>query len=344
MTLHTSRPLVIAAVTGLLLPLAWSGPESTAAQATVSGAVAILRRDGTIVPFASWNGHRWSNNWPAARESLDVPVVLESVPRGWWPDRTPATRWTAWPLEGSSRPITVSAPVAIGQHCDMNVGLATDYRPDEPIPPVHVQPYPKDGLATTGALQVERIEVVSKDSAEWGRAALAVGPAAREAERRSFTDAGRRFRLDSPAPLDLEVLCRSSAPARPDASIYYVEAVRRHRVSVTRGAAGLVLTPPGVARGETRADVQPQPCEVLTIAQGWAFRDANGRWTFDLEAYVAECGRGQMVYGLPLGMLRLNNRLYWVMHMSSWGYERYEILDVDLGSVKRALSVYAGSC
>ncbi|RPJ83551.1 MAG: hypothetical protein EHM13_07165, partial [Acidobacteria bacterium] len=123
-----------------LSPVRGSG-TSVAAQAGVS-MVAVLRRDGTIIPFANWNGRRWSTSWPAASLTIEVPITLESVPRGWWPDDRPETSWTAWPIGGEPRPINVKAPLAIGQHCDMNVGLSTDYRSDEPVPPVKVQPYP----------------------------------------------------------------------------------------------------------------------------------------------------------------------------------------------------------
>ncbi|MFB3852860.1 MAG: hypothetical protein ACE148_03450 [Vicinamibacterales bacterium] len=294
--------------------------------------VAVLRRDGTIIPFANWNGRKWSSSWPAAAATIDVPITLESVPRGWWPDGRPQTSWTAWPIGGTPQTINVKAPLAIGQHCDMNVGLATDYRSAEPAPPPQVQPYPKDGVATTGGLKVEQVEIVSKDSPLRTELQREAQRALGEAEDRFF-DSTVVFRSTLRAAWEIEVVARTSAPRQAGASIFYLEAVRRH--------------PFGLADSRGRQD-RPQgtsqPCRAFTIAQGFAFRSAAGKWSFDVDAYVAPCGRGEMVYGLPLGEMRVGDRLYWLMQVSGWGYERYEVLDMQLGSIKRALSVFAGSC
>ena len=47
-------------------------------------AVGALRRDGVIIPFAVFNGKRWSVRWPAPSIELDVPINLRAVPSSWW--------------------------------------------------------------------------------------------------------------------------------------------------------------------------------------------------------------------------------------------------------------------
>ena len=39
--------------------------------------VGVLRRDGVIVPFAAFDGKRWSNRWPPPALDSTVPVGSE---------------------------------------------------------------------------------------------------------------------------------------------------------------------------------------------------------------------------------------------------------------------------
>lgn len=331
--------LLAAALPAAVVTLTITGDPGLAAEKSGTAMVAVLRRDGIIIPFANWNGRRWLSSWPEAKATLDVPITLDSVPGRWWPDREPVTRWTAWPLDGEPREITVASPRAIGQHCDMNVGLDSDYRATEEVPPEGMQPYPKDGVATTGDLKVESVDVLDRESSDWQQVLDAMVPELLKAERKYY-DSKETLEAFTRAPFEIEVLCRTAVPNREGAFVYYVEAVRRHEAVMQTSSAGITVDesrqPPRGWRGPR--------CQSFTIAQGWAFRDASGEFSFDMDAYPATCGRGGMVYGLPLGMLKLGGKLFWIMHLSGWGYERYEILDVEFRKVRRALSVYAGSC
>ena len=130
-------------------------------------AVGVLRRDGVLIPFATYDGRKWTNRWPA-EQAEDVPIGLGDVPKEWWLGGQMRKEWTAWLTSGVSQPIVARAPVTVNVHCTRRVGLRTDFVAMEPPPPPDFQPYPKSGLAVTGPAKVvvERIELVPAASPE----------------------------------------------------------------------------------------------------------------------------------------------------------------------------------
>ena len=128
--------------------------------------VGVLRRDGVIIPFATFDGKRWSARWPPPATEQTVPITLESVPKRWWGEPGLRDTWQAWlttPRE--TPPIKVLRPDVIDVHCTRQIGLRTDYRPAE-LPPPDAQPYPKDGLVVSPPRDVARIEILERSALE----------------------------------------------------------------------------------------------------------------------------------------------------------------------------------
>src|SRR5206468_5304425 len=123
--------------------------------------VGVLRRDGIVVPFATFDGRNWSSRWPAPALELTVPINLQSVPSGWWGPTGPLASWEAW-VAGTNERQTIHAgqPDWIDAHWFRQIGLRTDYRAGEFPPPPQEQPYPKDGLAVSPPQPIERIQTV----------------------------------------------------------------------------------------------------------------------------------------------------------------------------------------
>ncbi len=137
-------------VVALALAAIVAAAEPPAPDAEASFAVAMLRRDGVLVPFAVNDGKRWSSPWPGPKFQLEAPLTFASIPEHWWGRAAPASTWIAWPTLKEPRAVHVTGPVVFGAHCLSNVGLQTDYKSAEPVPPVTQHHHPKDGLATTG--------------------------------------------------------------------------------------------------------------------------------------------------------------------------------------------------
>lgn len=282
--------------------------------------LAVLRQDGILIPFASFDG-RWRNTWPTPGRQIEVPITVQAVPRRWWPDERLRADWTAWFPDGTSRPLRVLAPAWFVAQCQANVGLKTDYQPDGPVAAPEAIPFPKDGLAVTGPIEirpaVEPIAVLRESDREWTAVSKELGDHFDRAEAAAIP----QFAPGSwahPVPPDerrrrpvvLEALYRA-ADRSPEEAMYYFEAVRRYEgTALARGEAG-----------------RP-PCDLLTYAWGWLRRRARGAAEVSVSAVVSDCYRWNVPFVLPLGLLRLDARApLWVVQVSSWAGEAYLVVE-----------------
>jgi hypothetical protein len=321
------RPSFLALAACLLVwaPLVGSSDEGSA-----SFVLGVLRRDAILVPFASFDGRRWTNDWPMPPKKVDVPITLDDVPAKWWPDDTPRLDWTLWTPDGDHHPLTLTAPAWTPVECEGLVGLRTGYQLTQPVPPPVVQPYPKIGLAVSGAQRVEPIDVVIENSAEWGRIAALVKAQFDGAETDAvrwnmrggwYHPVGEAAR--AARPITVEALYR--APwVTPGSFVYYVEAVRRYHMPF----------------GDP-----DQPCDLLTFASGWVEITRNGASKVDLRASLTDCQRYGITALLPLGLLRVDGRCLWVGQWSGWETENYAVVEIEGdGAAKTLISTRAGSC
>ena len=105
----------------------------------------VLRRDGLLLPFASYDGS-WSVEWPYSL--VNIPISIDDVPKKWWGAAGPAPRWTAWLPDNVQRPLKLRKLRSTSVFCDMRLAIQTDYMGasfDLREPTV-----PKEGVAIAG--------------------------------------------------------------------------------------------------------------------------------------------------------------------------------------------------
>ena len=282
-------------------------------------AVGVLRRDGVVLPFAVFDGKRWTAPWPGPTGDLTVPIDLRAVPKRWWGLGSILDGWDAI-LSGGTRPVRVLQPDWVDVACSRYVGLKTDYQSPQPPPPRAVQPYPKEGLAVSPSHRVERVEIVSLASHEL-RALVPVvqasfNEAEREVESRSGHPITRRAR-EGIAPTIEAIYAFGDSPRT-----YYIEAVRPYR-----------------RLGQSVGD-----CAAIGSGTGWFVRDAAGVRALTMAVDVLNCEREAASYMLPLGVLKLNDHLYWLAQFAGWGHERYVVLDVKKKVVEVVINKWGGAC
>lgn len=315
--------------------LAPRGAAAGAPQDSGEFTLAVLRRDGIVVPFAHYNGRRWSNPWPVAGKRFEIPLTMQDIPDGWWPRDEPVTAWTAWPRQGKATRIESGAPVEIRAHCQRGLGIRTTYKPAEAPPPDMVQPYPKDGLAVAGSIAVEPTDEIPASAQEWKAVLSAVEREVNKLEERAVSGmagssswrhpATRQEREDT--PLTPEIVLRVS-----DRAMYF-EGVKTYPPPIT-------LTPLPNGLRVNRSGT----CSILTYAAGWVLLDDSGKPEVKAGADVTDCNREGMVYTLPLGKIRRGDTTFWVTQVSGYGYERYEVLEVREDNVKSAIATPGGWC
>jgi hypothetical protein len=229
---------VASVVVFALLAMGWSAWPAGAPKDDAF-TLAVVRRDAIAIPFATYDGKRWKNAWPLPESRITAPISNADVPKRWWSGRDPIARWTFFPIRGESREIGTQGPTWFPSHCSQAVGLRTSYQATEPMPPPNVQPYPKDGLAVSGAAKITPIEIFD----------VASSPAARELEKflaetvyDSETKIVHQYTRTSPGwthsytdderkgnPVRLEALYRVTR-GLGDRDVYYFEALKHYAV------------------------------------------------------------------------------------------------------------------
>jgi hypothetical protein len=295
------------------------GLLAAADQARGAFGVGVLRRDGVIIPFAAFSGKRWSSPWPAPALALTVPVDLRALPKRWWGPTPALETWQATTIAGP-RALRVVQPEWVDVHCLRQIGLRTDYRSERSVPPATEQPYPKDGLAVSPSQTIEPIETAAAESADVRRLIPELHKAFNSAERIVEDRFGhlviRRAR-EGVEPSIEAVYAVGDSPR-----VYYVEAVRRYRKL-------------GQSLGE---------CAATAFGTGWFVRDGAGVRTLTMAVDLLNCNRYGASYMLPFGVMRLNDRLYWLAQFSGWEHERYVVLEIKSKTVDVIVNVRGGSC
>jgi hypothetical protein len=288
--------------------------------------VGALRRDGVVIPFAAFDGKNWSSPWPSPAADVTVPINVRGVPSRWWGPTSALEAWQAWlDKPGTSaleaRALRVVQPDWVDVYCRRQVGLRTDYRAERPLPPRTEQPFPKDGLVTSPPQPVDRIEITPVDSTDARGLIPALRGAFNDAERtleQKFTHPISRSSREGVDPTIEAVYAFGDNPR-----VYYVEATRSYR----------------------KLPQQPGECTAIGFGTGWFVRDGTGVRMLTMAVDLVNCGdRYGASYMLPLGVMRLNDRLYWIAQFSGWDHERFVVLEITPKSVDVMVSAWGGSC
>lgn len=287
----------------------------------------VLRRDGLLVPFAAFDGHHWKAPWPAAFSSPvrapELPIATSDIPPKWLGGIDPETPWTAWMIDGGTRPLKVERPIEARVFCETELALSTDYRGgafDVQAPTV-----PKDALAVAGDEKIEPILTVSLLAPDAHRIVqLIFRDFNKEEDRaaRRFTDWRHPFTSQQREayPIQLEALYREPSN-KSGWSTSYIEAIRRFP-----------------ARPEDRG------CGLITFVRGWVIERTGKPPVIDLGATIAYCDRAGVSFMQPLGLLHAAGETYWVYQSSSWTDEFYAVARLRSDGVHPVAAASGGFC
>jgi hypothetical protein len=284
--------------------------------------VGVLRADGIIVPFASFDGKEWRDAWATPEQDVDVPVNIASVPKAWWGPIAPTDTWEAWLTSGGApRSLHVKQPDIVPANCLRQIGLRTEYRSTEKLAPFSDHPYPKDGLVVSPPQPMEAIETVPKSAPEWKELLPVVTDAFNREERRMAgqLDAdypGPQKRREASAPIIESIYAYGRTPR-----IYAVEASREYPM----------LKAPGV-------------CLALAFARVWLLRDETGVKPIATTVALERCDREDNLFMLPLGVMRAGSGLVWVAQLAGWDEERYVVIEITPLTLKTLVRRFGGWC
>jgi len=308
-------------------PQTASAPVSTSAPAR--GVVAVMRRDGLMLPFASFKGTRWSTPWPASTRLVELPVDVDSVPEDWWGGDPPGPLTVHLP-GGVVRPVTMRAPRVYRSFCQTRIGMVTDYRSAEPIPLPPPSPYPKDGLVLPAGMELLPIDSISPAAPDTLALAQSLMPAFDKAEDQTLATIHGAEQWVHPVngaarharPVVIEAWYRAPMD-EPGWIASYIEAARVYGPGLVPGDAG---------------------CGLETVFTGWVHTNTvdpkKSRW--QITARVTYCDRNGVKYMLPFGRVHVGGQLYWIYQFSSFNDEWYEVARMTPVKMAFVVETYGG--
>ena len=307
----------------------------TAAAAPGEFAVGVLRRDGVLIPFASFNGRAWEVVWPGSDLRQPLPIGLADVPRRWWGGAGPDARWQAWLRDEVKQPLKLLKPTHVPIFCGAHLAIATDYRGE--ALPEREPTVPKDGIATAGDVEILPITQVSVNAPDAAQLIKAITERFNEEEalaEKSFTNWRHPFTPWARAtyPIELEAFYRSTDGTPPTQfRTNYIEAVRRFPARRTDDGCGLI-----------------------TFVRGWVTEVPGQKPEINIGARITYCDRADVSFMQPFGRVaaaRGSGRgraaggdAYWIYQTSSWRDEFYSIARVSPEGVRPVLVVAGGGC
>jgi hypothetical protein len=283
----------------------------------------VLRADGLLLPFASYDG-RWSVPWPTSLRSLTLPIYLRDVNDKWWGAAGPDAPWTAVFPDGTKQPLHLEGLQQTRIFCTPRLGVQTNHRGAPPAPDDPT--VAKDALAIAGDATLLPIEHVATASPDWSAMAKTIAKKFDDAEdqaadgftkwKHPFNDKERHA-----YPINLEAFYRSAEQTRRGAwRVSYVEAVRRFP-----------------ARPEDNG------CGLITYASGWILERDGHEPRIALQARVAFCDRNEVPFIQPFGRIVVEDEVYWVYQVSSWSDEAYAVARVRPADVDAMVVAVGGS-
>lgn len=306
--------------TGVVVPLS-SSPKPSAPRFTLG----VLRHDGLLLPFASFDRRRWEAPWPPSTFGLTLPISLADVPAKWWGAVQVDTPWTAWLPDGTTRPLALEKPGIVPVFCANKLAVSTNY-PGGPFNP-REPTSPKDALGVAGNAPLQTITEVSVHAPDARHLIDLMADAFNAEEQRAvsrFTEwthpfgAARRKQF----PIALEAIYRAhETTPRGSWMTTYVEAVRKFPAQPGENGCGLI-----------------------TFVRGWITEAEGKKPVINIGARVVYCDRANVSFMLPLGRVLLEGDAYWIYQISSWRDEAYTITRVRPDGTRPVLVVNGGAC
>lgn len=283
--------------------------------------VGVLRRDGVVIPFAGFDGKHWTAVWPDPAMDVEVPIDLRNIPKKWWGPAGPLDTWQAATGAAALVTLHVRQPDLIPAQCLRQIGLRTDYRSSERLPPLDERPYPKDGLVVAPPQPIDRIQVLGATSPEWKE----FGPVVTDAFNKGEAEAASRQDRDDTIKKDV----REATQPIIEAIYAYGTDPRIYRVEAAR---------------EYWSDPKTNVCVAMAFGHVWLIRE--GGVVKPVRTVVAEqsCDRNETLYHLPLGVIVAGGHLFWVGQMAGWDIEYFEIVEINHAKIVVVLARPGGIC
>jgi hypothetical protein len=281
-------------------------------------ALAIVRPDGAIVPFAAYDGGRWERAWPEADEATEGTATIGGIESIWRKrgERVPR-EWTVWPRTGArSVQAHVSGIDVVDAYCGGQVVLKTDLRSLEVEPPA------KFGVAVDSNVPVGSVREIHESNSAWRTAAQIVLSNFVNLEAAQARTDHQELPREAPQPV-ARITALYRERQSPRSPMYFV-AEKKYR---------------------TPSSPSDASCERVTVITGWLVPAAGGALTLrDAKVFLTDCDGVKVRTALPLAAVHVSNHLFWVVQEHGYEDETYLIADIRPTDVPYPIEVNGGAC
>jgi hypothetical protein len=281
-------------------------------------ALAIVRLDGRMVPFAAYESGQWERAWPEADEATEGTPTVDGTPSVWRKRgaHVPVV-WHVWPVSGGDRiDAHVQGAELVDAHCTRQVALTTD------LPEAREDDALKIGVAVDANLPLFRVEELRRSDSSWRDGEQTVVASFSRLEAAKADVDYPQLRTETPAPTpQLTKLYREANSA---GSPMYFVAEKKYR---------------------TPFSTREPDCTVVTVMTGWLTPTAAGSLALlDPRVFVTDCDGKEARTALPLVALHVSGRLFWVLQERGYEDETYVIADIRPAGVRHVIDANAGGC
>jgi hypothetical protein len=291
--------------------------------------LAVMRRDGVMIPFAAFDGRNWSAPWPPGVQLVDLPISVADVPPEWWGGQPPA-QWKLWPLEAEGEPVSITpgSPLVVFGGRARRLGLRSNHAPSGPAIAPFELPFPKEGIVVGGNVTIQPVAAVSRLTPQWKTLTTELKADIDRAEQKTIEGIRRQARWIHPISesergsvvAQLEAWYTTNLE-QPGYTVSYIEAVKKY--------------PPAP---------EDEDCGLETFVRGWVHSNARTpKKVTELTAKVTYCDREGVTYMLPFGRLALQGRTHWIVQLSGWDSEWLAVARFEPQRVRYVVEYMSGS-
>jgi hypothetical protein len=303
---------------------------------------AILRGDGTLVPFAQYGNGGWSNPWPNSHRSAesiyaeDTEVIRHSLgglPEPWFRQcgKIPET-WYFWSLVAAPAVLSVSRVMQVENHSQTNWALLTSF-PTQSAEDSH---HRNIGVALNVNEKIEPMIEIKTENVEGADLLSFIKQLFDEAETAELNKIRAEqlpeieastpfFSLSSEARakvrMSITKLYRTKSSLNGK-HLYYFEAEKQYEKPATS-------TDPS--------------CNDVSLFQGWMeATERGGLGLMDSRLFLTNCDKKGPSSATPLGIMTLKNEIFLFVSEHGWEDESYMILELSNSGLHKVLETFGG--
>jgi hypothetical protein len=275
---------------GLLLP----------AQVDDAFTVAVLQANGSLIPFASYDGTKWLNSWPEPGEEGGAMIGASiaspgEIPLAWTAGMRLPETWRLWLSTETSHDLQILRTTFVKTQCSENWTMIADF-PKQATGCANCCPIPAIGIALSSNREVRPMR--PREMSDVPMAALESAFNRLETPRRN-------------APIMIEKAWAANL-GFDLGDLYYIEAKRSYAKPAGSNDSG---------------------CPDISAFRGWLWVKPSGSVSAGSRVVTTDCDMKEAGFTTPMGLIEMNGAAHVIVQSNGWESQDYGVVKVEPNAV-----------